>query len=124
MNITKIITFFGWLAANWWILVVVAVLILVISLAAQLSHCNSKKFQQKTEEQKQEINQGKGEAIQIEEQRNAKQDEIRQADNTANTAAGNFNAVLNTDSGARDSNWSNAKREWCKDHANDSKCKQ
>lgn len=120
---TKVVAAGSFLAANYWILIIAAVLIGLFFLVSQIESCNGKKFQKKTEEQKATINQEKGAANQIEEQRDDQKQNINQADAAANVAAGNFNAVQHTDSSTRDKNWSRAKREWCKDHQSDSKCR-
>lgn len=107
-----------------WIILGIIGLCLILYVVSSIDSCNSKKFEQKTNEQKGQISEGKGEVKQIEEQRTDEKQNINAVDNKAAAANGNFNAVINTDSSTRDKNWSNAKREWCRDHQTDSKCQQ
>jgi hypothetical protein len=111
--------------ANWyWITAGVLAVILFLWILGFVDSCNGKIWQKKNEELKQEIQQGKGEVKQIEEQRQNANEQIKTADNKAATSGSNFNSVLNTDSSTRESNWSKTRAKWCQDHQSDSKCRK
>ncbi len=107
----------------YWIAPLVIGLMVLIYIVAGVRSCQDSNWMKKTTEQKNEIQQGKGAAQEIEQQREDKKDEIKQVDSAANNSAGNFNAVQQTDSSTRSNNYNATRAEWCKDHPADSKCK-
>jgi outer membrane murein-binding lipoprotein Lpp len=122
MNITKIIAFLGWLAANWWILVVAGVLIGFIFLMSQIEGCNSKNYQKKNEQIKSNISEDKGAANVYKEERNEIKQEVNAANTETRIAVNNRIAVTNTDSGTRNKSREAAIRAFCAEHPNDSNC--
>ncbi len=99
-----------------WIALAAIALVLFFYLMAYVDGCNTKREEKKTAEQKAEINEGKGEVKQIEEQKNETKIEVNAAEQDSAAAANNAAAVVNTDASTRSASRAKARAEWCKDH--------
>ena len=115
----------AWMAANagTLMLMLLALGFLVVAIS-QIGSCNATKEKEKIANMKTEKSETSGEVKQIEVQRDEKKSDIKQAENNSALAANVAANVEHTDSSTRNSSRSAARKEWCKDHQTDSKCRE
>lgn len=117
------------LAAHWWLLVVLAGVLLFVFVFGQIKSCNANNAQKKLEKQRETIQQKEVNAAIDETIANVQENKVREKEVIANGKANiskqseaNFNAVVNLDSSRFDSDYRSAKKRFCADHPADSIC--